>query len=469
MKLVWFRNDLRTGDHHALYHACQDNRGEGVLAVAALTPHQWILQDEAKSRVQFWLANLASLKTELQALNIPLLILQVESNQQLPAEMLALAQEHKVTGLYFNREYPEYERIRDRSVKQLFEKQSIPCLSYESDLIIAPGTVLNKQGGAYKVFTPFSRAWRQQFLTQLPQPLPVPEVQNLVTVNSSLIPKSIPYELRSGADWSERLWPAGSEAAHQRLYRFIGSAVKSYSVERDLPACTATSSLSPYLSQGVITARQSITALNSFSDDPDWFESQWVTELIWREFYRHLLVQYPEMNRWRPFKPEVEKRLEWSQDEKLFLAWSRGETGFAIVDAGMKQLLQTGWMHNRLRMITASFLTKILRQDWRLGARFFMQHLIDGDFASNIGGWQWSASVGADAAPYFRIFNPTRQAERFDNRGEYIARWLPELAGLSATEQHNLKVLQQRGGLLPIVDYQQERQHSLAIYNRGKG
>ena len=173
------------------------------------------------------------------------------------------------------------------------------------------------------------------------------------------------------------------------------------------------------------------------------------------------------MNRWQPFKPDIEEKLSWHYDEILFNAWCQGETGFAIVDAGMKQLLETGFMHNRLRMVCASFLTKLLRQDWRLGARFFMQHLIDGDFSSNLGGWQWSASVGADAAPYFRIFNPLRQAERFDPKGESVAEWLPELSGLNSTQQHDPLFSIPAGRPAPIIDYALERKLSIEAYKRG--
>ncbi|MAY43305.1 MAG: hypothetical protein CMI05_13470 [Oceanospirillaceae bacterium] len=186
---------------------------------------------------------------------------------------------------------------------------------------------------------------------------------------------------------------------------------------------------------------------------------------MWREFYRHILVQWPELNRWKPFKPEIEDKLAWQYNAELFQAWCKGETGFAIVDAGMKELLETGFMHNRVRMVCASFLTKLLRQDWRLGAQFFMQHLIDGDFASNLGGWQWSASVGADAAPYFRIFNPLRQAERFDKAGVYCSNWVPELKGLSSLKQHDPMLSIPLGRPEPIIDYAAERKASLALYS----
>ena len=464
MKLVWFRNDLRTGDHHALYQACMDNTGEGVLGVAIITPVQWKIQDESKSRVQFWRANLESLSCDLQSLNIPLLILRAPSNREIPALLVELAKRYQVSGVYFNREYPLYEQQRDNAVISAMTEISVPCLSFDSDVVLPAGTVLNQQGLPFKVFTPFSKRWRQQYLTSNPQPLPVPPVQAKLDISTDSVPKEIGYPITVGADWSSERWPAGTEAAHKLLQHFVLEKVADYKQSRDFPAEPGTSSLSPYLSVGVLSTRQCLAAMQAYSDQPEWFDSQWVTELIWREFYRHLLVLFPEMNRWEPFKPEVEEKLSWQYDESLFQAWCQGETGFAIVDAGMKELLETGWMHNRVRMITASFLTKLLRQDWRLGARFFMQHLIDGDFASNLGGWQWSASVGADAAPYFRIFNPMRQAERFDAKGKYVGQYVPSLQGLTSVQQHDPMFAASYSRPTPIIDYAYERQYSLDAY-----
>src|SRR5690606_16637678 len=218
------------------------------------------------------------------------------------------------------------------------------------------------------------------------------------------------------------LWPAGGAAARRRLAQFVARDRGDYATRRDFPAADGTSRLSPYLACGALSARQCVAAVAARADTGDWLREPWVNELIWRDFFRHLMVAFPGLSRWEPFRPEVEARIHWSNDEQRWQAWCRGETGFPIVDAGLHELLATGWMHNRVRMIVASFLTKLLNVDWRLGARFFMGQLIDGDFASNLGGWQWCASVGADAAPYFRIFNPILQGQRFDAAGDYVAR-----------------------------------------------
>ena len=464
-RLVWFRNDLRTGDHHALYHACKGSAGEGVLAVAVITPKQWALQDEAKSKIQFWLANLEKLRDDLSVLNIPLIVLRVPTNREVPAALFDLASKFSIASLYFNREYPEYEQRRDALVIDRFSQASIPCLTFDSDIVFPVGSILTKQGLPFKVFTPFCRAWKEQFSELLPHSLPVPNKQVLLDISASTIPKEFIYAVDTGAQWTETLWPAGTEEAYRRLYRFIHSDLNTYPTQRDFPGLPATSSLSPYLSCGVISVQQCLDAIQTYSDDPEWLQHQWVTELVWREFYRHLLVHFPHMNRWQPFKGEVEARLSWEPNESLFDAWCQGETGFAIVDAGMKQLKETGWMHNRVRMITASFLTKLLRQDWRRGARYFMQHLIDGDFASNMGGWQWSASVGADAAPYFRIFNPMRQAERFDPEGAYVGEWIPSLVNCNSLQQHDPLLSTSLNRPRPIIDYALERKYSLDAYN----
>ncbi|WP_461516124.1 cryptochrome/photolyase family protein [Porticoccus sp.] len=470
MKLVWFRNDLRVADNPALFRACKDAGDKGVVAVAILCPTQWCQHDEAPVRVQFWLANLRALQHELAALNIPLKVLRAETFSDVPGQLLALAEQIQCDGLYLNREYCFNENLRDQQVVEQFHQISIPVYGLHGDVVMAPGEILNGQGNPFRVFTPFSKAWRREYLARGPVPLLAPSPQPSSSPAASLtvdeVPAAIDYPIYSESQWSEALWPPGPEAAHQRLQHFTAEKVLSYGANRDIPAVDGTSTLSPYLSCGVLSPRQCLAALASVSENIDWLDSQWATEIIWREFYRHLMMHFPAMNRWEPFKPDVEARIRWLDDDRLFDAWCRGETGYPIVDAGMKQLLATGWMHNRVRMIVASFLTKLLRQDWRRGARFFMQHLIDGDFASNLGGWQWSASVGADAAPYFRIFNPMRQAERFDPQGDYVARWLPELASLHGMQRHDPIAASKLGRPVPIIDYAQARASSLADYQR---
>ncbi len=464
MNLVWFRNDLRVRDNPALYQACA--AGEGVVAVVTYTPKQWLLHDESPAKMQFWHACLAALKADLHRLNIPLQVIETDAFQAVPETLSALANQVQASRLYLNHEYALNERQRDRAVLNRFRAEGRKVIGFHGDLVISPGEVLTGQGQPFKVFTPFSRVWRKVCQQQHPEPLGMPKTQPLAAMPDAPLPTLPQWGIEHATVWQPAIWPAGSEAAHNRLQDFIAMHLDEYSVQRDIPFEPGTSQLSPYLATGALSVRQCMAGVAAASEDPDWFNGQWLTELIWREFYRHLLVQFPRMNYLKPFRPEVEERIHWQDAPDLFNAWCQGETGFPLVDAGMKQLLATGWMHNRLRMVCASFLTKLLRQDWRQGAQFFMQHLIDGDFASNLGGWQWCASVGADAAPYFRIFNPQRQAERFDPQGAFVTHWLPELRGLPANKRHDPALAQTVGRPAAIIDYTSARQQSLADYQQ---
>ncbi|MCY1406591.1 Deoxyribodipyrimidine photo-lyase [compost metagenome] len=267
------------------------------------------------------------------------------------------------------------------------------------------------------------------------------------------------------------LWPAGETEAHDRLQRFIDEAVDDYQLQRDFPAVAGTSQLSPYLAAGVISPRQCL--LRALGHNHGEFDSgnsglvTWINELIWREFYKHILNGYPRVSRHRAFRQETEA-LPWRHAPDELKAWQEGRTGIPIIDAAMRQLLATGWMHNRLRMIVAMFLTKNLLIDWREGERFFMRHLIDGDLAANNGGWQWSASTGTDAVPYFRIFNPVSQSRRFDSQGWFIKRWLPELADTDEKNIHSpmppAQLFATSNYPQPIVDLGSSRQRALNAF-----
>jgi deoxyribodipyrimidine photo-lyase len=439
VQLVWLRNDLRLGDNPALQGAAARRRG--VLAVATLTPEQWRAHDESPARLAFWLANLRALQADLAACNIGLRLLSAPGYAELPRQLLVLARETGVTGLWFNREYPLNEVRRDQAVTRAFAAAGIAVTPCDGDAAVPPGGLVSQAGTPYRIFTPFARAWRRELAATAVQPLPHPARQPAPAPRN---PVAIPVELpgwRHG--YRDDLWPAGSKAAMRRLQEFLDGAHPDYAAGRDFPAQTGTARLSPYLSCGALSARQCLAGVAARATGPEWLEDPWVNEIAWRDFFRHLIAAFPDLSRWRPFRPEVEAR---------------------IVDAGMRELLATGWMHNRVRMITASFLTKLLGVDWRWGARFFMRHLIDGDFASNLGGWQWSASVGADAAPYFRIFNPIAQARRFDPDGSYLARWLPELARVDPRDRADPEAAMAAGRPPPIIDYRNARARSLADY-----
>ncbi|MFC6669167.1 deoxyribodipyrimidine photo-lyase [Marinobacterium aestuariivivens] len=454
MNIVWFRNDLRLADNPALTAACAS--GDPVVAVVVRTPQQWQEHLDAPVKLAFWHDALARLRVGLQALNIPLRVLEVPRFDDCAPALLTLCRTLATGALRFNYEYPLNERRRDRQVKRVLRQAGIRVEGFHGDLILPPGVVLNGKGEPFRVFTPFSKAWRRLLLQGDFDCLPAPRPRTVTALQSDPVP--VP-DLAFDAE----LWPAGEAAAAARLQQFVADDLGVYGERRDYPALDSTSRLSPYLATGQLSARQCLAAAR-LALGSGWLESSWVNELIWREFYRHLLVAFPQLSRYAPFRPDVEARIRWLERPERFEAWCRGETGFPIVDAAMRQLLATGWMHNRLRMVTASFLTKLLGVDWRLGCDYFMSRLIDGDFASNLGGWQWSASVGADAAPYFRIFSPMRQSERFDPRGEFVCRWLPELAQLPARQRHDPATTARVRGLAPIIDYARVRKAALDAY-----
>jgi deoxyribodipyrimidine photo-lyase len=330
--------------------------------------------------------------------------------------------------------------------------------------------VLTKTGGYFKVYTQFRKVCYQRMHHSLPSVIRLPPKQSPLHVKSDAVPDHV-KGFATPSDTIRKLWPAGEDEARQRLEHFTDDQVHYYNDERDFPAKPGTSQLSAYLAAGVISPRQCLhAALRSNNGE---FETgnvgsvTWINELLWREFYKHVLVGFPRVSRHRAFRPETEA-LKWRHAPKDLEAWQQGRTGIPIVDAAMRQLLNTGWMHNRLRMIVAMFFTKNLLLDWREGERFFMQHLIDGDLASNNGGWQWSSSTGTDSSPYFRIFNPLNQSERFDPQGLFIKYWVPELKDLSKRDVHNPSSL---GGLFgvegyptPIVDLKDSRERALTAF-----
>lgn len=277
--------------------------------------------------------------------------------------------------------------------------------------------------------------------------------------------------LAANSHWHER-WPAGEHSAWQRLQQFIEQDIATYQHERDFPALDGTSQLSPYLACGVISVRScwQMAVQNNRNEFNSGCQGTvtWLAELLWREFYQHLLAMHPRLSRGEPYQPHT-THIGWRNAPNELQAWQQGRTGFPLIDAAMRQLASTGWMHNRLRMVVAMFLSKNLLLDWRHGERWFMQHLIDGDLAANNGGWQWSASTGTDAAPYFRVFNPVTQSQRFDPQGDFIRQWLPELAHLSNKDIH----LPPRGLFeqhypAPMVDLKSSRLRAIEVFQHSK-
>lgn len=465
--LVWFRSDLRTTDNTALHDAAAAS-DKGVVGVYVISPEDWKSHDVAATRVDLVLRTLQHLSTDLDALGIPLIILQARRRSSIPTMLLDLAKDHECDALYFNREYEVDESRRDERVTAAFEDAGIKVRSFDDQVIIPPRNLSTGDGRFYTVFTPFKKSWIAALkdrggVAVLPAPA---RRRNPMKFTSTEVPGEV-AGFKSSIP--PGLWPAGEEHARRRLEQFIESKLDRYHADRDRPDLDGTSTLSPYLAIGAISPRQCLAAaVEANADRVDTGRrgpTTWISELIWREFYVHVLVGFPRVCMNRAFRPETD-RLDWRQDADDFKAWCEGRTGYPIVDAAMHQLADLGWMHNRLRMVTAMFLTKDLYIDWRKGERFFMRRLVDGFFASNNGGWQWSASTGTDAAPYFRIFNPLSQSRKYDPEGEFIARYVPELAGLEADEIHDPSpaTRRERGYPEPIVDHAEARNRVIAAF-----
>jgi deoxyribodipyrimidine photo-lyase len=442
--LVWFRSDLRIADNAALARAARDAT-RGVIAVFLLSPDQWREHEDAPVKIDLILRSLQALSTSLQKLNIPLLIGEAPRFADAPQELLRIAKAHQCDAIYFNREYELNESRRDAALERAFKHAGHNVHTFDDQVLASPGAIRTQEGRFYTVFTPFKRTLIAR-LTEagVPAPHPAPKPQSSMACSPSLVPSSIDG-FESAIDPS--LWPAGESHARDRLSAFGASRIASYKNQRDFPAIDGTSALSPYLAVGCISIRQCLhAAVEANHDSRAPLESGnpgatcWISELIWREFYIHILHGFPRVCMHRPFQPATDS-IRWNDNHDHFNAWCEGRTGVPIVDAGMRQLARTGWMHNRVRMIVAMYLAKNLFLDWRHGERHFMRHLVDGFLASNNGGWQWSASTGTDAAPYFRIFNPISQSLRFDPEGTYIRRFVPELASLSNDAIHDPSAL----------------------------
>jgi deoxyribodipyrimidine photo-lyase len=439
--LVWFRTDLRTTDHTALFRAAEQAT-RGVVGVYLISPGEWRAHDEAPVKIEFILRTLRVLSADLAKLNIPLVIATAASPADIPATLMSLASEHGCEALHFHHQYELNESRTGAAVTRAFEADGRAVFAYHDQVYAPPGDIRTGQGTWYTVFSPFKRALYAHLLKQgLPEPLGLPKAQPAMPCRASQIPERV-EGFASTIDPS--LWPAGEHAAKKQLAAFICERGSAYKDQRDFPARPGTSVLSPHLNIGTISCRQCLSAAvaanpvggsRSPLDSGDPGIVHWISELGWREFYLHILKGFPRVCMHRAFQPATEQ-IRWSDNDDHFHAWCQGKTGVPIVDAGIRQMLTTGWMHNRVRMIVAMYLTKNLFIDWRRGETFFMRHLIDGFLASNNGGWQWSASTGTDAAPYFRIFNPVSQSQKFDPAGDYIRRFVPSLHNLDSDSIH---------------------------------
>ncbi|KAM5355302.1 hypothetical protein ACJ41O_001948 [Fusarium nematophilum] len=486
----WFKMDLRISDNKALALASEKAKEAGVplIAMYIVSPQDYEAHLRSPVRVDFMLRTLAVLQEDLAKLDIPLFVEIVEKRKSIPDRILELMDtEFDSSHLFANMEYEVDELRREATMVRDFAENGKSFEVVHDTCVVPPGALQSGTGNQYAVYSPWYRAWVAHIhdnleLLELYDP-PGRNPANARKDFKKLFDVSIPDAPEGKQLDSEEkkrlhsLWPCGEHEAKKRLDKFCEERIGSYHKKRNIPADLATSCLSVHLAAGTISARTCVRTardrnktkrLNAGNEGIQ----TWISEVAWRDFYRHVLVHWPYICMNKPFKPEY-SNITWSYDEEHFAAWCEGRTGFPIVDAAMRQLNHLGYMHNRCRMIVASFLAKDLLIDWRKGEQYFMLKLIDGDFSSNSGGWGFGASVGVDPQPYFRIFNPLLQSEKFDPDGDYIRRWIPELKSMDSKEIHDPynrgagPKAKKSGYPKPIVEHKGCRERALAAYKEG--
>lgn len=524
--LMWFRRDLRLHDNTALAAICERANAENaqVSALFFLTPEQWHAHDMSLVQVDHIARTLPILaKTLHKQLNITLTVQRCPSFADCIDALKTLCEVNNISVVMANHECEGDEIDRDKQLTEQLAKNNIEFIRWHDQCILPPQSITTNDGDSmYQVFTPFYKKWRHTLdvsSLQIHQAMAannhskstlktlkdsantLKDIENLskklVADYQKQLQNNEAYQhidIDAQLDQARTAYPAGENKACQRLEDFITDDIVNYDISRDVPSLHATSQLSAYLTIGAISPRlcylQAIKALEKLQgNDSDNFNSadgfdksdnndinHWISELAWRDFYRHVLVDKPNLIRHKAYKEETDSKIHWSYNKEDFKAWCEGMTGVPLVDAAMRCLNATGFMHNRLRMVTAMFLTKDLLIDWRLGERYFMQQLIDGDFASNNGGWQWSASTGTDSAPYFRIMNPFSQAKSHDADGLFIKTWLPELKDVSSSILHSEDKIRKaliKGGQfadinypVPMVEHKAARQLAIAEFKK---
>jgi deoxyribodipyrimidine photo-lyase len=476
--LVWLRRDLRLADNVALAEAARES--DRVACAFVLSPALLRSDRVGAPIVSFFFRALEALRADLRRLGSELILLEGDFGERIGATVRDLG----FDAVFFNEDYEPQARERDAFVTARIRALGAEVRSFTDHVYYGATEVLQNSGSPYVVFTPYKRRWLERMETD-----PRPPCDSLAaargkwlegaTIGSTL---DVPTPERYGhATWTA--FPLGGEAvARDALARFARGPIDGYEHKRNMPALAGTSYLSPHLRAGTLGIRTCVAAAVDARAGRDGAAvlgpSTWLSELIWRDFYQQILYHFPHVAE-RPFRVEAE-RIEYLTSDEDWRAWCDGKTGYPIVDAGMRQLNSTGWMHNRLRMIVASFLTKDLLLDYKLGERYFEQRLIDADLGANNGGWQWSSSTGTDAAPYFRVFNPVLQSKRFDPEGTFIRAMLPELANVPPEFIHEPwtmpPIVAEGFGVrigvdypAPIVDHHVARDRALAVYGSALG
>lgn len=458
----WFRRDLRLADNTALSRAARE--ADGVLPVFVLDDHYAADPNVGPSRFRFLRESLRELDRALDRIGSRLVLRAGPASLALPA----LVSEVGASAVYANFEIGPYPERRDRDAADALEAIGAKLVLFPDALLVEPDAIAAGTGEPYTVYSPYARKW---MAAEKSPPLPSPARLEAPSV------RSVPLErVKAWRDLTpDPESPGGGENEAKRLLAaFVSGPLETYATDRDFPAREGTSGLSPHLHFGTVSPRTVVAAYAAVSGRES-SAKKFLSELAWREFFHQILFHFPAVVD-ESFRPEF-REFPWSTDADAFSAWRAGRTGFPFVDAGMRQLAGTHWMHNRARMAVASFLTKDLHLDWRLGEKWFEHELADADLANNNGGWQWSAGTGADAAPYFRILNPVLQSKRFDPDGAYIRRFVPELVRVPREKLHEpwtmTRAEEREAGCrigvdypAPIVDHEREREAALRLFEK---
>ncbi len=427
ISICWLRRDLRLHDQAALYHAL---RGEHPVLVFFIFDREILddLEDRRDRRVEFIYEQIVSIQKELQKHKSGMLV-KYGSALKVWKEVL---EEYEIAEVYANNDYEQYALERDAAVSELIGKKNIPLHSFKDQVIFEKDEVLSKAGKPYSVFTPYSKAWKAKVNDFYVKSYPTEKYfSNFAKAKLPAIPTLKEMNFEAVGE------PFPSSEINEDL-------IADYDKTRDFPGMEGTSRMSVHLRFGTVSIRELVRAAQELN-------ATYLNELIWREFYFQVLFHFPHVNQGHAFRSEYD-RIQWRNNEEEFKAWCEGKTGYPLVDAGMRQMNATGFMHNRVRMITASFLSKHLLIDWRWGEAYFARKLLDYDFSANNGGWQWAAGSGCDASPYFRVFNPTIQAKKFDPSQEYRQTWVPEYQTEDYPE--------------PIVEHEMARERAISAYRK---
>ena len=470
--LFWFRRDLRVTDNAGLFHALKSARQVHCVFVFDREILD-ALTDKKDRRVEFIWESVHKLETSLKKLGGGLIVRHAHAADTIPL----LAKELKAEAVFTNEDYEPQAIARDLVVRDALMRSDIGFHTFKDTVIFEKDEVLTQVGGTYSVFTPFKNAWLKKLDDFQLKSYPVEKYRAHFakpTAPASLMPlEALGFERTN----LKALDIEGGEVAARKLLDDFVDRIDDYKTARDFPAVKGVSYLSVHNRFGTISIRElARAALERAQGSPG--AQTWLSELIWRDFYFQILYHHPHAAK-SAFRPEYDA-IQWPNDKALFSAWCEARTGYPIIDAAMRQINETGYMHNRLRMIVASFLTKDLLIDWRRGEKYFADHLNDFDLSANNGGWQWAASTGCDAQPYFRIFNPVTQSERFDPQGKFIRRYLPQLKDvpdkfihapwmLPPLEQQACGVVIGRDYPAPVVDHATQRLAALALYGKIKG